>query len=180
MRKTLLFPAVLGSLLVVGIGLATAVRQIHRSNSAANQQAGPNQLGVSVFTVLHAHSSHDHKAWLRFSQTGTLMYYTDTSAESQPLFERRLSLSTDGSLVRYDKATLNRNQSYLFDGNTLVRTTIEAETQLEATVVEGVEAASVKFQVATFGILPILKRLSEQSTQVTFVGATSKGDRFQV
>lgn len=178
MRKTLLSPVVIGSLLLMGIGIAAAVRLVYRSNSTENQQAGPNPIGV--FTVLQAHSGHNHKEWLRFTEKGTLMYYMDTSAGSQRVFERRLRLSTDRSFVRYDKATLNRNQSFLFHEHTLVRTTFEAETQLEVRVLDGVEAASIKFQIATFGLLPILKRLSDPSTEVVYVDSTSKGNRFQV
>ncbi|HYJ89013.1 MAG TPA: hypothetical protein VEW46_23305 [Pyrinomonadaceae bacterium] len=179
MRKILLSPVVVSILLLLlGIGIAAAVRLVYRSNSTANQQAGPNP--VEVFTVLQAHGCHNHKEWLRFIQKGTLMYYPDISAGSQRVFERRLSLSTDRSFVRYDKATLNRNQRFLFDGRTLVRTTFEAETQLEVRVLDGVEAASIKFQMATFGLLPILKRLSEPSTQVVYVGTASRRNRFQV
>jgi hypothetical protein len=68
----------------------------------------------------------------------------------------------------------------LFDGNTLIRTTFQAGTQLDVKAVDGTEAASIKFQIATFGLLPILKRLSDPATQVTYVGATEKGNRFQV
>jgi hypothetical protein len=51
---------------------------------------------------------------------------------------------------------------------------------LEVKALDGVEAASIKFQIATSGLLPILKRLSDRETKVSFLGATSKGDRFEV
>jgi hypothetical protein len=179
MRKTFLSPFVIKNLLLVSIGMTAAVILVYRSNSTVNQHAEPNPTSVSVFTVLQAHSSR-HEEWVRFTENGTLMYYTDSSAGSQRVFERRLQLSMDRSFVRYDKGTLNRNQSFLFNGYTLIRTTFEAEIKLEARVLDGVEAASIKFQIATFGLLPILRRLSEPGTQVVFVGATSNGNRFQV
>lgn len=173
MRKSFLRPVVMSSVLLVGVGIAIAVGLVHR-----NRQAAVNQ--VSVFSVLQAHGGHNDKEWPRFIQAGTLMYYPDISAGSQRVFERKLRLSMDRSFVRYDKATLNRNQSFLSDGQTLVRTTFDAETEVEAKVIDGVEAASIKVQIATFGLLPILRRLSAASTQVVYAGATSKGTRFQV
>jgi hypothetical protein len=161
-------------------GLAAVVRLVNRNNSTTNQQARPNSIRVSVFTLLQAHGGRGDREWTRFRQEGTLSYYTEASASPQRRFERKLSLSTDGSVVRYVRATLNTNKSYLFDGNTLIRTTFQAGTQLDVKAVDGTEAASIKFQIATCGLLPILKRLSDPATQVVYVGATEKGDRFQV
>lgn len=180
MRKTFLCPVVISSMLLVGVGMTLAVRLVYRSMSTANRQAANLPVTVSVLTVLQAHTGHKDKELPRFAQKGTLRYYLDISAGSQPVFERKLRLSIDRSLVRYDKAAFDRNQSYLFDGHTLVRTTLHAARQGEVKVIDGVEAASIKFQIATFGLLPILRRLSEPSAQVVYVGATSKGNRFQV
>jgi hypothetical protein len=180
MRKTFLCPVVVSSVLLVGVGMTLALRLVYRSTWTANRQTTPNPISVSVFTVLQAHSGHQDKEWPRFTQKGTLRYYPAISVGSQRAFERELRLSIDRSIVRYDKATLSRNQSFLFNGHTLVRTTFDGDTQLETKVIDGVEAASIKFQIATFGLLPILRRLSEPSTQVVYVGATSKGNRFQV
>jgi hypothetical protein len=159
--------------------MTLAARLVYRSVSPANQPAAHN-IRISLSAVLQAHFGRNDKVWLAFTQTGTLTYYPNVPAGSQHMFERKLRLSMDHSLIRYDKATLKRNQSYLSDGHTLVRTTFNAETEVEARVIDGVEAASIKFQMATFGGLPILRRLSDPSTQVDYVGATSKGHRFQV
>jgi hypothetical protein len=158
-------------------GLAAVVRLVNRSNSTTNRQA---RSSVSVFTLLQAHGGRGDREWTRFRQEGTLIYHIGASADPQSRFERRLSLSTDGRVVRYDRATLNITQSYSFDGNTLIRTTFQAGTQLDVKAVDGTEAASIKFQMATFGLLPILKRLSDPATQVIYVGTTEKGDQFQV
>lgn len=179
MKKTFLTPIVMTSLALV-VGIAAMVILAYCRNSYKNQQAGANPVGVSVLTVLQAHNGHNDNEWPSFTQKGTLRYYANTSAESQPAFESRLTLSTDRKFTRYDKATLNRNQSFLFDGHTLVRSTFDAEARVEASVIDGVQAASIKFQIATFGLLPTLKRLSEQSAQVVYAGATSKGNQFQV
>lgn len=170
---------IIGVLLAV-VGLAAVVRLVNRSNFTTNQLVRPNSIPVSVTTLLQAHGGRGNRQWARFRQEGTLSYHIEASAGTQRRFERKINLSTDGPVVKYDRATLNINQSYLFDGNTLIRTTFQAGTQLDVKAVDGPEAASIKFQIATFGLLPILKRLSDLALQVIYVGATEKGDRFQV
>jgi hypothetical protein len=179
MRKKILGIIVVGSLVLM-LAAFVAVRVAHRSVSTGEQMASHNAISVSVFSVLQAHGGASVKEWPRFTQQGTLTYHPNLSAGSQGVFERKLTLSVDGSSVRYDKATLNRSQSYFFDGRTVIRTTFDATTKSDVKVIEGVEAASIRFQMATFGLLPILKRLSESGVQVVYVGATSKGNQFQV
>jgi hypothetical protein len=180
MRKISSYLVIIIGVLLAVAGLAGVMRLVHRSNSTTNRQAAPDSIRVSVFTILQAHGGRGDREWTRFRQKGTLRYRLNVSADSQPRFERKLSLSTDGPVARYDRATLDINQSYLFDGNTLVRTTFQAESRLDVKTVDGTEAASIKFQIATFGLLPILKRLSDPATQVIYIGATKKGDQFQV
>jgi hypothetical protein len=180
MRKTFSHLVMLIAVLLAVVGLAAVARLVHRSNSTTNRQARPNSSRVSVFTLLQAHGGRGDRDWTRFRQEGTLSYHIESSAGPPRRFERKLNLSADGQVVRYDRATLDINQSYLFDGNTLIRTTFQAGTQLDVKAVDGMEAASIKFQIATFGLLPILKRLSDPATQVIYVGATEKGNRFQV
>jgi hypothetical protein len=173
MRKTFLRRVVICSVLLVGVGMTLAARLVYR-------RAAHGPVSVSVLTVLQAHGGQNNNQWPRFIQQGTLMYYPNISAGSQGMFERKLRLSVDGSCARYDRTTLDRTQSYLFDGQTVVRTTFDAETQVEGRVINGVEAVSIRRQIATFGLLPILRRLSEPNTQAVYIGATSKGSRFQV
>lgn len=180
MRKTFSHLVTIIGVLLAVAGLAAVVRLVNRSNSTTNRQARPNSIHVSVFTLLQAHGGRGDREWPRFRQKGTLSYYINASAGPQRRFERKLSLSTDGPVVRYDRATRNTNKSYLFDGNTLIRTTFQAGTKLDVEAVGGAEAASIKFQIATCGLLPILKRLSDPATQVIYVGVTEKGNRFQV
>jgi hypothetical protein len=173
MRKTFLRRVVIWSVLLVGVGMTLAARLVFR-------RAAHGPVSISVLTVLQAHGGQNNNQWPRFTQQGTLMYYPNISAGSQGMFERKLMLSVDASCARYDRTTLDRTQSYLFDGQTVVRTTFDTETQLEGRVINGVEAVSIRRQIATFGLLPILRRLSEPNKQVVYIGATSKGNRFQV
>ncbi len=180
MRKTFSHLVMIIGVLLAVTGLAAVVRLVNQSHSTANRQARPNSIHVSVFTLLQAHGGRGDRGWTRFRQEGTLSYHIEASSGPQRRFERKLNLSTDGPVVRYDRATLNINQSYLFDGNTLIRTTFRSGIQLDVKAVDGTEAASIKFQIATFGLLPILKRLADPATKVIYVGATEKGNRFQV
>jgi hypothetical protein len=180
MRNTLSHLVMIIGVLLAIAGLAVVVRLVNRSNSTTKRQARPNSGSVSVFTLLQAHGGRGDRDWTRFRQKGTLSYHVEALAVPQRQFERKFNLSTEGPVVRYDRAALDIKKSYLFDGNTLIRTTFQAGTQLDVEAVDGTEAASIKFQIATCGLLPILKRLSDPATQVIYVGTTEKGDRFQV
>ncbi len=180
MRKTFLYFIVISGLLLVAVGIAGMVTPGNRNKLTANRETDSNTAGVSVSRVLQAHNRRIDREWPKFTQKGTLKYYTNFPSGSERLFERKLSFSANGPVVRYDRATLEINQSFLFDGNTLVQTTSAVGTKPEVKTLDGVDAASIKFQMATFGLLPVLKRLSDAGTQVVYVGDTSKGSRFQV
>jgi hypothetical protein len=180
MKKGLSQLVIIIGVLLVAAGLAAGVRLVNQRNSTTNRKAGTNSVQVSVINLLQAHGGRGDRDWARFREQATLSYHIEASAGLQRPFERKLNLSTDGPVVRYDRATLDINQNYFFDGNTLLRTTFQAGTQLDVDAVDGTEAASIKFQIATFGLLPILKRLADPATQVIDVGATEKGNRFQV
>lgn len=180
MRKTYPHVVVIVSLLVVVIGIFATVRFV-RGGSNASRQAASYPSSNSVFTVLQAHRGSHYDEWPSFSQKGTMVLYQDPTVGSPRLFERKVTLSIDRSVARYDKATLTgRNQSFLFDGHTMVRTAFQADTELDVRALNGIESASVRFQITTFGLLPILRRISDPGTEVTYAGATEKGDRFQV
>lgn len=179
MRKSFLTVIVISGLIFAGCSMAALVKFVRQYKTTATRQAAATA-SVTVFTVLQAHGAHNDKVRSAFRQNATLTYYSDTSTGPQPLVERKLSFATDGSTIRFDKTTLNRTNSFLCDGKTTVRTTFDAGTQLESKVLGHYEAAGIKFQVATFGLLPILKRLSNTSTQVVYLGVTSEGQRFEV
>src|ERR1700753_552854 len=129
---------IIGVLLAIA-GLAAVVRFVNRSNSTTNRQARPNSGSVPVFTILQAHGGRGDRDWTRFRQKGTLSYHVEAPVVPQRRFERRFNLSTDGSVVRYDRAALDIEKSYMFDGNTLIRTTFQAGTQLDVEAVDGTE-----------------------------------------
>src|SRR4051812_48406690 len=107
MRKTFShLVMIIGALLAIA-GLAAVVWLVNRSNSTTNRQARPNSSSVSVFTLLQAHGGRGDRDWTRFRQKGTLSYHVEAPTVPQRRFERKLNLSTDGPVVRYDRAALD-------------------------------------------------------------------------
>lgn len=173
MRKNTLGFA-LGALLLTG-----SITVVVKISNETNQPAARNP--VSIFTVLQAHGGYNDQARSRFTQNATMTTYVqDDLGISQDQRERKLKFSIDRSIVRYDKTSLHKSHMFLFDGHTMVRTTYQPETQPEVKVLNGNEAEVAKFQPATFGLLPILKRLSDPHAQVVYMGTTEKGNRFHV
>jgi hypothetical protein len=180
MNRTSHHSATIIGLFLVTIAIAGAVKFGNRSASTPVQQPDASTIRVSVSTVVQTHAGGTVRDWTRFHLKGALKYHLNVSSDSQNQFERKLTLSGDGPILRYERVTFNTSQSYLFDGKTVVRTTSESGSQLEVKTLDGTEAASIRFQIATAGLLPILKRLSDPQTKVIYAGPTSKGDRFDV
>jgi hypothetical protein len=162
-----------GALLLSG-SITVVVKVICESN----QQAPPSP--ISVFTVLQAHGGYNEQTRSRFTQNATLTYYEDNPVGPQSYRERKLKLSVDHSFVRLDKTFLNLYRTFLSNGKNLVQITYHPETKSEAKLLTGQEASKAKFPLATFGLLPILKRISDPQSTVRYIGATSKGNHFHV
>ena len=168
---------IIGLVLVITGSTTVVVRFIGRRISTTTRPTEKKCCELSVPTVLKAHIGSGNAQWTRFTQKATLR--EDKSVSSNQI-ETSLSLSTDGTQARYDRTTAALNLSYLLNQNTLIRTTFYAGAQREVKTVDGNEALLIEFQIATFGILPLLKRLSNPATQVAYVGNTAKGDQFEV
>src|SRR6058998_358711 len=112
MRKTFLRTVVISGVLLMVVGMTVALRLVYRNISTASRPAPNNNIDSSTLTVLQAHGGRNDKEWTRFTQKGTLTYYPAMTASPQRVFERELRLSLDRSIVRYDKATLDRKQSF--------------------------------------------------------------------
>jgi hypothetical protein len=174
MGRTFYLVIVFG-LLLMAVGILKLVNE----SSSPPRQSEPNSSRDLIVALLHAHGGGSERDWRRFLLKGRLRYYPYLTNPSQQ-FERKLILATDGSVFRYEKTTLDVNQSYLFDGNTVVRITSQTEAQLELKALDSEEASVIKSQIASSGPLPILKRVSDPATTIVYLGPTSKGDRFEV
>jgi hypothetical protein len=169
---------IIGLLFVITGSTTLVVRFIGRKISTTTRPAVKKCCELSVPTVLKAHISSCNAHWTRFTQKATLR---EDKGVSSNQIETSLSLSTDGTQARYDRTTAALNLSYLLNQKTLIRTTVYAGSQREVkTVNSDDEAYLIEFQIETFGILPLLKRLSNPATRVAYVGNTSKGDQFEV
>lgn len=178
-RKTSYLLTISGLLFVIA-GLTVAVRFINRTTLTVPEQTETKASGLSVLTVLEAHIGSDNTHWRSFTQKATQREGESVSTTVQNQVETKLSLSTDGTAVRYDRATLNLNLSFLLKGNSLVRTISYSGKQLEVKPLEGRDAARVTSQITTFGMLPLLKYVSDPATLVFYVGSTPNGDQFEV
>lgn len=179
MRKAVLYFVVISFLVLVGIGVVFTIRGGSKRNPTPDHRAG--QQPSSVLTVLEAQSGQRYQQWPAYTQTGTRRIYEEASPNHIIKVERRVSLSTDGTVVKYVQGNSpDQNQSFIFDGHSMLQRTVRAGIKLQPTVVQDSAAASLKFHLATFGLLPILKRISDAGARVDYLGATEKGDRFQV
>jgi hypothetical protein len=163
----------ISALLLTG-SITVAVKVVYKSN----RQAPLNP--ISVLTVLQAHGGYNAQARSRFTQTATLTYYEENPANPQLYRERKLNFSTDASFVRLEKTVLNNHQILLSNETNVVRITYQQGSRPKARLLSGEEAARARFQQATVGLLPILKRICDPQSTVDYIGETSKGNQFHV
>ncbi|HET6979816.1 MAG TPA: hypothetical protein VFI24_26020 [Pyrinomonadaceae bacterium] len=160
MRKNFVSLSIIAGLLIAGGAIVTVSNR------------------VSVSTVLKTHGAYNVKLRSKYTQTATLTYFTNGSTGLQRVLDVKLKLSVNDTFARYDQTTFDGSQSYLLDGQNLIRS--DAGIKQEVKTLDATEAAAIKFQISTFGLLPMLKRISDQRSQVSYVGRTAKGHRFQV
>jgi hypothetical protein len=167
------FRFVVSALVLTG-SITVVVKVVNKSN----RQAPPNP--ISVFTVLQAHGGYNQQARSKFTQTATLTYYEESPANPQIYRERKLNLSTDGSFVRLEKTFFNNHQILLSNETNVVRITYQQGSRQVATLLSGDEDARARFQLATVGLLPILKRICDPQSTVDYIGGTANGNQFHV
>lgn len=142
--KNTLRSVVLSNVLLVAVSMVTVVGIVPQANRKES-----NPIGLSVFTILQA-QHHNDKERPKFAEKATLTYSTDSSSSSPRRLQGKKKLSTGRSLVRYDKASLNTDQSFLFDGQILIRTTSQAGINLEVRVLNRFEIAGIRIRIAAF------------------------------
>lgn len=192
MRTIFLTLIVIGGLIFASGSIVVLVKLVRQTKATDNRQVAIktaditliNPADITVNTVLQAHGVDKDKAGSAFKQDAILTYYEESPTGPKPMAQQELNFSTDGSLFRLDKTifntTPNRTQSFLFNGQTLVQTTREGGTQLDAKVPDNLEVAFVKFQMDSFDLLPVLRHLWDPSMQVVYLGVTSKGNQFLI
>lgn len=174
MRVRILILVALIVLILTGIGLG-AHKKLPR---ASNPPAEPSieQKIASLSDTMQAHFGGANKTWPGYTQTGVRVPPHGTGQA-----EQKVSFSTDGTLIRYEEGEAAVYlQVFVYDGHTLVERVIQGGGEVEPRMVEGAETAPVKFQMATFGVLPLLKRLAAPEAKVTLIDTTPDGDQFQV
>lgn len=188
MRAIVLTLIVIGGLIVASGGIAALVKLLRQTKATDNRQVviktadvtSSDTADVTLNAVLQEHGVNKDMLRSVFKQDAILTVYGDSPIDPKPLVQQELNLSTNGSVIRLDKTTINKTESFLSDGQTLIQTIGKAGTQPNAKIPEDLGIAFVKFQMDSFGLLPVLKHFSDSNVQVVYLGATSKGNQFLI
>lgn len=99
-------------------------------------------------------------------------------------FDRMITVARYGNAHRYQRVDpiARTKQIYAFDGNTTFHAMIVNERLIEQSSREGDSPSeAVGLEIKTFGLLPILRQLSDPNTQAVYQDHNAQGlDRFQV
>lgn len=141
---------------------------------------------AAIAQVLEAHNAWEADALSSFNAEAVrLTFYNDSRVSKLPdFFERKISVSSNGNAFRRIKSdpmglTI---QLDLFDGQTAYQAAIEkGSTVTDAHQVSDSQFEGVRFSIRTFGLVPILKQLSDPATEVVYLGASARRqDKFEV
>lgn len=154
------------------------------TSSGKSNQAAPN---ISPGDLLQAHNVAQRSKALSASITEAVKLtsvYGNSGGELPNFFERKVSVSVNGNAFRREKVDPLglREQVEVFDGRQATRTVIEMGRQVEEVNQTGdAQLRNLELSIRTFGLLPILKQLSDQAAEVVYLGRTSrKEDKFEV
>lgn len=159
-------------LVLLGVGFIAQRKHLRKDLRPAPSEATV----AALSTVRQSHSPGIDQPWSRYTQRAVRV-----PAGAPGSLEQKVSLFTDGTIVRYEQGDIAVfGQVFIFDGRTIVEHTFRSGVESESRTLEGLDADTIKFQMATFGVLPLLKRLSAPGAQVTLIGATANGEQFRV
>lgn len=163
----------IAAFVVFGAGFVATKKLVRKDFAPASLPSG--QTSPSLSAVLQAHTG---SKGLRSSYT-LKGVRTPTGGPSK--LEQKVALSTDGTLTRYDRSeNPGFQQTFVLDGGTITEHIFGTGGEAKAKILAEAEADTVKFQLATFGLLPVLKRLFAPNAEVSLMETTSEGDQFQV
>jgi hypothetical protein len=142
---------------------------------------------ISIVDVLQAHNVSQHSGILEASITEArklTWYYSDSERDSPGFFERKVLVSNQGNAFkRYtvDPRGL-REQFALFDGQAAYQAVVEEGKPVEqVTEMADSRLAAIKFSVITFGLILLLKQISDPATETLYLGQSARNeDMFQV
>lgn len=129
-----------------------------------------------ISAVLKAHSVPQRPDVLSaFTAEAVKLTSYDGGVEGEPpkFFERKVSVSAQGRAFKRHKADPLglRERIDLFDGRLAYHAEFESGREApEVSHVGDLPSGAVEFSVGTFGLLPVLRRLSDPATEAVYVG----------
>lgn len=190
--KNLIGTLILGALVSTGLFASSYEKPIQPAPPAsigvAGKPASPASINkvkqlpslVSISEVLRAHNvPHDADGLSGFDAEAVRLTSRPPGSphELPSFFERRVTVVLAGNA--YNRHTIDplslREQYDLFDG-VPYHTVIENGRQaVQTNSVTDSESRGVEFGVKTFGLVPILKQLSDPATAAVYLGCTAYG-----
>lgn len=149
--------------------------------------AKPPASPVSIGEVLSAHNvSQNPDVFSSFDAEAVRLTSRppEIDRQLQSFFERRVTVVMAGDAYkRHTADPLRLREQYdLFDGSVPYHAVIEnGKLVAQANPVADSESRGVEFSIKTFGLVPILKQLSDPATEAVYLGRTAYGqDKFDV
>jgi hypothetical protein len=185
--KILISALILGSLLSTGLLASSSEKPVQPAPAIAIGRADQSAPPVSIGEVLRAHNAPQNPDVLSACD-GEAVRLTSRppgiDRELPSFFERQVSVVWAGNAYkRYTADPLRlREQFDLFDGSVPYHAVTERGMLAEeANPMDYSQSKSVEFGVKTFGLAPILKQLSDPTTEAVYLGRTAFGqDKFDI
>ena len=181
--KILIGALILGSLLSTGLLASSSEKAVQPVPAIAIGEADQSASPVSIGEVLRAHNAPQNTAILSACD-GEAVRLTSRppgiDRELPSFFERQVSVVWAGNAYkRYTADPLRlREQFDLFDGSAPYHAVTERGILAEEA---NTRADSVEFGVKTFGLVPVLKQLSDPTTEALYLGRTAyRQDKFDI
>jgi hypothetical protein len=185
--KKLICTLILGGLFSTGLLALSSEKPGHPvpavSTGEANQPASP----VSIGEVLRAHNVAQHPDSLSaFSAEAVRLTSRPPGIDRElpSFFERQVSVVlASNTYKRHTADPLKLREQYdLFDGSVPYHAVVEKGRLIEeANQMADSQSRGVEFSVKTFGLVPILKQLSDPVTEAVYLGRTvGSQDKFDI
>ena len=185
--KILISALILGSLLSTGLLASSPEKPVQPAPAIAIGRADQSASPVSIGEVLRAHNAPQNFDDLS-AYDGEAVRLTSRppgiDRELPSFFERHVSVVRAGNA--YKRHTADplrlREQFDLFDGSVSYHAVTERGILAEeASPMADFQSKSFEFGVKTFGLVPVLKQLSDPTTEAVYLGRTAYGqDKFDI
>jgi hypothetical protein len=185
--KKILGALILGGLLSTGMLALSSEKPDHPVPSVSIGEAKQAASSISIDDVLRAHNVPRTPDSLAIFSAEAVRLTTrphGIDRELPSFFERRVSIVLAGNAYkRHTADPLKLREQYdMFDGSVPYHAVTERGRLIEeANQMAGSQSGDVEFSVKTFGLVPILKQLSDPTMEAVYLGrAVGSQDKFDI